>query len=266
MTDVAIPGSPRWREEDRLAALDAYGVLDTPPESDFDDIVRIAAQICDVPMAAISLVDSGRQWFKAALGVDAAETPRDIAFCAHAIQQTDVMVVEDAAADARFKANPLVTGEMQLRFYAGAPLETPDGLPLGTLCVLDRKPRELTAAQQSALRALARQVTAQLELRKALARQSAIEADRRLLAAELEHRVKNTLAMVQAIVSQSLRIAATPAEASRTIEQRLIALARANDILIRTNWAAAPISTIVAAATDIHGAQPHRIIATGPEI
>ncbi len=162
--------SSTWNEPDRLAALDRYHILDTQAEAQFDDIVRIAAQICGTPMALISLVDASRQWFKAAVGINVTETPREIAFCAHAIQQHDILVVNDAAQDARFADNPLVTRDPRLRFYAGAPLETPDGFPLGTLCVLDSKPGELSEQQGTALKALARQVMTQLELRLALHR------------------------------------------------------------------------------------------------
>lgn len=170
-----------WREEDRLAVLETYNIMDTAPQAEFDDIVELAAQICDVPIALISLVDDRRQWFKARVGVDATETPREVAFCAHAIQQAEVFVVNDATQDARFAENPLVTGDPNLRFYAGAPLETPDGYPLGTLCVLDNRPREISAGQQRSLAALARQVITQLELRQALARQRADEHRHRMI-------------------------------------------------------------------------------------
>ena len=156
-------------------------MLDTAPEAEFNDMVAIAAEICGVPMALISLIDDRRQWFKAALGIPVSETPREIAFCAHAILEDDVMVVEDATRDPRFAANPLVTGDLNLRFYAGAPLVTPDGLALGTLCVLDSKARTLSKTQLTALRALARQVITQLELRKALAVQRAQEERNRLI-------------------------------------------------------------------------------------
>jgi PAS domain S-box-containing protein len=173
--------TPAEHESARLAALDRYRILDTKPEREFDDIVRIAAEICAVPMALISLVDDKRQWFKAALGLGAAETPREIAFCAHAIQQSEIMMVPDAQADARFADNPLVTGDPNLRFYAGAPLLTPDGLAIGTLCVLDREPRSLTEPQRAALEALGRQVMTQLELRQALAARRAEEERNRLI-------------------------------------------------------------------------------------
>ncbi|MEP6785011.1 MAG: PAS domain S-box protein [Sphingomonadales bacterium] len=168
-------------ELQRLAALDRYKILDTAPQEEFEDIVALAAQICGMPMALISLVDDKRQWFKARIGLVAAETPRDVAFCAHALGQHDVLVVNDATQDARFATNPLVTGDAGLRFYAGAPLETPDGHTLGTLCVLDSRPREITPDQKRALERLARQVIAQLELRSALSQQHEDEKRHRLI-------------------------------------------------------------------------------------
>ncbi len=396
MTEVQT-SRPDWNESDRLAALAQYEIMDTPAEGEFDDLVRVAAQVCGVPMALVSLIDHERQWFKAALGIETKETSREIAFCAHAIQQHEVFVVEDASKDERFAENPLVTGDNHLRFYAGAPLETTDGLPLGTLCVLDTKPRELNDDQKFALAALARQVMSRMELRRALSSQRANEArhrqilesaldyaiismdlkgvvtswnegahrilgwseaemcgrrcddfftpedraagvperemgaalthdrgsderwhirkdgarfwasgemmplsgadgapigflkilrdrtefrqaqealraseeaaerDRRLLVRELEHRVKNTLSLAQAIVSQSLRTMTSPAEARKVIDERLVSLGRAHDILTESNWAAAPISTVIANATNIHVADQSRIAAAGPD-
>jgi formate hydrogenlyase transcriptional activator len=154
-------------EIERLAALSRYQILDTPAELEFDDLAGLAAWICRTPIALITLVDGERQWFKARVGLDAQETPRDLAFCSHAIQQPDLFVVPDALADPRFASNPLVTGEPGIRFYAGTPLLTPDGQALGTLCVIDRAPRELSDQEAAALRALGRQVAALLELRRA---------------------------------------------------------------------------------------------------
>ncbi|WP_306210424.1 GAF domain-containing sensor histidine kinase [Actinoplanes sp. RD1] len=154
------------REPERLAALHAYDVLDTPREADFDDIAELAAQLCDAPIALVSLVDSDRQWFKARVGLDVCETSREGSFCTYAMRGDDVMQVPDALADPRFATSPLVLGAPHVRFYAGAPLVSPGGQPLGSLCVIDRQPRLLTPAQSQGLRTLARHVVGQLELRQ----------------------------------------------------------------------------------------------------
>jgi signal transduction histidine kinase len=153
-------------ETDRLSALYSLNVLDSPAEKDFDDIVALAAAICGTPMSLVSLIDVDRQWFKARIGTDLTETPREISFCSHAILGKDLLVVPDAREDSRFADNPLVGDEGGIRFYAGAPLVTTDGFALGTLCVIDSEPRRLDLEQTQALRALARQVTSQLELRR----------------------------------------------------------------------------------------------------
>jgi hypothetical protein len=161
-----LPPTPS-NEVERLAALHALDVLDTAPEADFDDVVALASEICGAPISLVSLVDRHRQWFKAKIGMDLAETERDVAFCAHAIMGRDLMVVPDATADSRFADNPFVTGELGgIRFYAGAPLVTSGGSALGTLCVVDDEPHRLSLGQTRALRALARQVAEFLELRQ----------------------------------------------------------------------------------------------------
>lgn len=153
-------------EHERLHALRRYRVLDTPPERALDDLAGLAAQICGTPIALISLVDEARQWFKANVGLDFTETPRAISFCSHAIRESGVCIVPDATRDPRFRDNPTVTGADHIRFYAGAPLLTPEGHALGTLCVIDREPRTLTPAQAAALVTLAGQVMTQFELQR----------------------------------------------------------------------------------------------------
>jgi anti-sigma regulatory factor (Ser/Thr protein kinase) len=171
-------------ETARLAALREYRILDTEPERAFDDLALLASQICQTPIALITLVDADRQWFKARTGLAVTQTPRAVSFCAHAIQQRDLFIVPDTRNDERFRDNPFVTGGPFVRFYAGAPLVTPEGHALGTICVVDSVPRTLTADQREALEALRRQVLAQLELRRnlhelrlALAARDKAEAD-----------------------------------------------------------------------------------------
>ena len=134
-------GQPGWDEADRLAALLRYGILDTPPEPEFDDITRVAALVCRAPMAVVNLVADTRQFFKSEVGLGVRQMPLDVSICARAILEPDILVVPDLAEDQRFNCNPLVTGTPNLRFYAGARLDTPEGLPLGTVCVLDYRPR-----------------------------------------------------------------------------------------------------------------------------
>lgn len=182
MKNPEYPTNPREASPEvrRLEALQRYEVLDTPAELAFDDITTLASQICDCPISLISLIDSNRQWFKSRVGLDVPETSRDIAFCDHAIRNRGLTIVPDATSDPRFKNNPLVTADPGIRFYAGAPLTTDDGFSLGTLCVIDRSPRQLSESQQGALTALARQVMAQLKLRQLLAesRHATAESDR----------------------------------------------------------------------------------------
>jgi GAF domain-containing protein len=156
-------------EAARLEALRQYQILDTAPEQVFDDITQLVTFICGTPMAQLSLVDKDRQWFKSKVGLDESQTPRDIAFCAHTILQTNPLIVNDTARDERFRDNPLVTEPPHVRFYAGVPLVDPKGFALGSLCAVDRKPRELSSEQVVALEALGRQVVMLFELRRVAA-------------------------------------------------------------------------------------------------
>ena len=174
-------------EAARLAALHRYRILDTDPERAFDDLTLLASHVCGAPIALITLIDSDRQWFKSVVGMSGTETHRNVSFCTHAIQRPDeIMVVPNALSDARFKENPFVVGDPKIRFYAGAPLVTPEGHALGTLCVVDRVPRVLTSDQMNALDALRRQAQAQLELRRNLfdLREALADRDRAELARE----------------------------------------------------------------------------------
>ena len=175
----SAPAMPE-NEAARLEALHRYRILDTEPERSFDDLTLLASHICGTPMALISLVDADRQWFKSRIGIPITETARAVSFCAHAINHRDLFIVPDARHDERFRDNPFVTGETQIRFYAGAPLVTPEGHALGTLCVLDRVARTLSREQLEALTALCRQAEAQLELRRHLVelREALEERDR----------------------------------------------------------------------------------------
>lgn len=202
-------------EKQRLKVLWQYDVLDTVPEEVFDDLTELAARICGAPLALISLVDENRQWFKSRVGVTQTETKRDVSFCAHAILQSDLFIVPDATLDKRFANNLLVTSDPQIRFYAGAPLVTPDGHALGTLCVLDQVPRELNPDQRQALRVLARHVVGQLELRRqarelATARNSGDEIKRELLKVRTElaaarKSLRKVVALPQASASKPAR-------------------------------------------------------------
>ncbi len=186
-------------EAERLKALYKYKILDTDPEDVFDDIVKLASYICETPIALISLVDSERQWFKAKLGLGASQTDRNVAFCAHAIRDDGILEVENALEDERFADNPLVTGDPNIRFYAGAPLITNDGFKLGTLCAIDTVPRQLSDKQHEALEALSRQVRSNLDLRLRTERLKELNDEKNrffsILAHDLRSPVKNVVAL-----------------------------------------------------------------------
>ncbi|HEY4541872.1 MAG TPA: GAF domain-containing protein, partial [Noviherbaspirillum sp.] len=190
-------GDSAGRERQRLTALAGYRILDTPPESAYDEIVQLVAVLCATPMAVMTLIDEHRQWFKAQVGMAVEETEREISFCTYVIQEGGLLEVRDAYQDPRFADNPLVRGDPWIRFYAGAPLLTSDGFVLGSLAVLDRVPRELTSLQRQGLEVLARQVVSQLELRRSLeysktllSERDAAQADLQDSNAQLERKVR----------------------------------------------------------------------------
>jgi two-component sensor histidine kinase len=261
------PVAPSWDETKRLAALRSYGILDTPQEQDFDDVVRIAAHVCNAPISIINLIEDTRQWFKAKIGLGVRETPLDASICAHAILQPGLFVVPDTTQDPRFACNPLVTGEPHLRFYAGALLETPEGLPLGTVCVLDYKPRELTEEQAFTLRALARQVMAQLELRRTLAQYEQAQEQQQLLIRELHHRVKNTLATVQAIMGSTVRASSSMEEFQHAFIGRIASLAKTHSLLTEERWQAVPFHELICLELEPYDdAAGQRIKMRGPQV
>jgi signal transduction histidine kinase/ActR/RegA family two-component response regulator len=219
--------SANFDEDARLAVLDSYGILDTPPERSFDDVVRMVSQLLNAPIAAVNLIARGRQWFKSEIGLGTQEMPLEDSICRHALLQQEGMVVPDTREDPRFSCNPLVTGDAGLRFYAGAVLRTRDGVPLGTLCVLDNKPRPqgLTEEEQFMLTTMAHQVMSQIELRRALADQEALNealrrADQRKdeFLAMLAHELRNPLAPIVSAATMLSNFELDPAMVQRAAE------------------------------------------------
>ena len=180
-------------EDERLKALFDYDILDTEAEQVFDDLALLASQICNTPIALISLIDPNRQWFKSTIGLDAKETPRDYAFCAHAIHQQALFEVEDTFNDPRFSDNPLVTEHPKIRFYAGAPLITPSGYAIGTLCAIDSKPGKLNHFQTNALAILARNVVSQMELRKKIKQLKEQDKNKTEFLSNMSHELRTPL-------------------------------------------------------------------------
>jgi signal transduction histidine kinase len=187
-------------EKERIEELKNLEVLDTPAERDYDDVVKLASAICQTPISLISLIDAQRQWFKARVGLDSPQTSRDVAFCAHAIIDDELMVVPDATNDERFFDNPLVQNNPNIRFYAGMPLVTRSGYKIGTLCVIDSEPRHLTAEQQFALKTLGKQVINMLELRMKNQRLSKLNSLQNKFLAIISHDVRNPLLAVNSMI------------------------------------------------------------------
>lgn len=178
-------------ENDRLEALLKYEILDSSDEEIFDELTQLAGEICGTSISLISLVDADRQWFKSRIGLDAPETERSIAFCSHAILQDEIFEIEDAEQDARFHDNPLVTGAPDIRFYAGKPLVTQEGMPIGTLCVIDQKPMKLTGFQKRALNTLSKQIISQLEIRLDARRKERMAKEREKIYSVLAHDLRS---------------------------------------------------------------------------
>lgn len=239
-------------QQARLVALRGYDILDTEPEGDFDEIVRVVSDVCGMPVSLVSLVDQNRQWFKAKTGLAISETPLEASVCAHGILQPDLLEIGDLTKDVRTIDNPIVAGDPKFRFYAGAALVNNEGLPLGMLCVLDYKPRQLTEAQRDLLRVMAKLVMQQIELRRSLKQEKAAHVraqeflDRanalltrnETLRQEIDHRVKNSLTQVAAFLRlqerrnrDEPRIAGALAEA----RNRVTTIANVHDHLHRSS-------------------------------
>ena len=214
------------REAARLAALRRYQIAYAEPDRAFDEVAALASRICEVPVSLVTFIEADRQWFKAAVGTDLRETAIDQAICGHAILEGDFLEIADTRRDARTRNNALCQGEHGMQFYAGVVLKTAEGLPLGTLCVLDARPRELTDLQRETLRVLAGQVMRELDLREALRRQE-------LLRREIDHRVKNSLQSVAALVRLERSRSPDPhvADALERVSGRITAVAAVHEAL-----------------------------------
>ncbi|OFC71370.1 GAF domain-containing protein [Alteromonas confluentis] len=246
-------------EEARLAELLSYGVLDTQSEDLLDDITSLASEICETPIALISLVDPDRQWFKSKVGLDVDETHRNISFCGHAILKDELMEVNDTLLDKRFHDNPLVTGEPNIRFYAGTPLVTPTGYPLGTLCAIDREPRTLTDLQRNALATLGRSVIAHLELRKQNHVLKQVNTLKARYLSDISHRFKTPLKSIctfSNLLQEESRASALPPlfrHSLGLIEQSGLGLMRAVNSILATEAVAGGVEH---AATDYTPTRP----------
>lgn len=224
-------------EINRLKELSTYAILDSIIEEDYDNLVHMAASICETPMSLITIIDKSRQWFKSCTGLDASETPRSISFCGHAINQPEIpLIVEDTFLDERFCDNPLVVGGPKLRFYAGIPLITENGFPLGTLCIADTKPRKVSENQLESLKMLAKQVMNLLALRKSEIKLKGQVNQNAILLKEVHHRVKNNLQVVSSLLRlQSNEISDEKLRAVfKDSQDRIIAISKVHDILYQS--------------------------------
>ncbi|WP_371395337.1 GAF domain-containing protein [Fretibacter rubidus] len=229
-------------EHTRIEALHATQLLDSVGEERFDRLTRLAKNALQTDMALISLIDTDRQWFKSKQGLDVTETPRDIAFCDHAIREDDVMVVNNAAADSRFADNPLVTGDPSISFYAGVPLVTQSGQALGTLCVLDKKPRaDFSADDKQMLKDLAASVMTEIES----AQQLQMIKDLNVINEELRHRMGNMYAHVSALISMMGRNEADKDMLVRRLREKITTLGQTQALLASHKWASVPMSELV---------------------
>lgn len=221
---------PYLREQARLKALRGFGILDTPNEQSFDDINALTAEICDAPICLISFVEDNRQWFKSRIGLDVSETPYDQSICAHAVVQDEYLEIHDTALDERTVDNPLCMGDRPMRFYAGAVMRTSDGLPLGTLCILDYHPRHLSNIQRKTLQTHATYIVKLLELRFA-------HKNEELLRREIDHRVKNSLMTVSTFVELTRKntTSSDANDALLLIERQVDAIALLHRELHRTD-------------------------------
>jgi signal transduction histidine kinase len=226
---------PADKERERVRALHSYAILDTAPEVAFDNVTAMCAELLEVPIALVSLIDTNRQWFKSRVGVGIDQTARSIAFCDHAIRRNAPMIIEDATADVRFADNPLVLGEPRVRFYAGVPLSTPEGLMLGTLCAIDTQPRHFAPREVELLVRLARQVEIELELRRQtlilderLARVQEHSQKQELFAAMIVHDLRNPLTAITLSAVAGLQ---EPASAEECLQEVATASARAQSML-----------------------------------
>ena len=277
--DTIQPADPEHTTQQRLAALARYGIMDTEPEAGFDDIVLLATRLCDTPVALVSLVAADRQWFKARIGFPGCETPLAQSICAHALREDGILIIPDLTHDARTRNNALVTGEPFIRFYAGAVLVTGDGVPIGTLCVIDTVPRPqgLTPIQADSLQALARQVVGQMELQRLiLEREGALlnasDADaqfkqhQNILRDERQHRLKNVVALVQSIVLQSLRHSENLENARAAISARLRALVKGQEVLFLETSENTCLSAIVGSIADLYQSETNNFDIDGPKL